>query len=687
MDNTNILRHLREREINDSINRSLRRKWHVSDSLINRLGHEKDLEGHEGCVNCLEWNSEGQILASASDDFQVILWNPFTYKKLQTIETGHHGNIFSVKFLPYSNDRILVTGAGDCQLLVHDVNERGPISICTCPMGRVKRLATSPNVPHIFWSAAEDGVIRQYDVRSPHYCSEGEPNVLVYLRSHLGASAEAKCVAINPCRSELMAVGANDPYVRLYDRRMIKLTCMRTPTVPQNPPPPRNGEITGSSRFTILTDVVMEVANNLSAGCVQYFVPGHLPIRNQYHKTKCMPATYVTFGPDGTDLLVNLGGEQIYLYDISQNSSPKSFNLPKYALPEVYGGCGKPLKNGRQQHAESAASKKHLPKDVENLKLSANIEFDRGEYSEAIRIYNTAILRFPDGPLLYANRAAAYMKRNWKGDMYAALRDCHTALAIDPNHVKAFFRLARCLYELDWREEAKQCLEAFKERFPGDATCHACKALQQDIDKPRSPIPKKYKNSSRQSTSDVPPDLQSEDDDEDDVELIAQNAITNQESAWREKAFDYKKRYYGHCNTTTDIKEANFFGSNGQYIMAGSDDGSIFFWERETTNNVRILIGDSSIVNCIQPHPSCCLLASSGIDSSVRLWSPKPQDGKTNDRLVGDIDHAAVMNQRRMKADPFDVVMRDMRSRLINQISQIEGAGEDALRSYDCRTS
>ena len=28
----------------------------------------------------------------------------------------------------------------------------------------------------------------------------------------------------------------------------------------------------------------------------------------------------------------------------------------------------------------------------------------------------------------------------------------------------------------------------------------------------------------------------------------------------RERSYDYKFRYCGHCNTTTDIKEANFFG-------------------------------------------------------------------------------------------------------------------------------
>jgi WD and tetratricopeptide repeat-containing protein 1 len=32
------------------------------------------------------------------------------------------------------------------------------------------------------------------------------------------------------------------------------------------------------------------------------------------------------------------------------------------------------------------------------------------------------------------------------------------------------------------------------------------------------------------------------------------------EQIWRAEANDYEARFCGHCNTTTDIKEANFFG-------------------------------------------------------------------------------------------------------------------------------
>lgn len=48
--------------------------------------------------------------------------------------------------------------------------------------------------------------------------------MLVNLGYHLGRNVEAKCIAVNQLRPHLVAVGANDSYIRLYDRRMINTT-------------------------------------------------------------------------------------------------------------------------------------------------------------------------------------------------------------------------------------------------------------------------------------------------------------------------------------------------------------------------------------------------------------------------------------------------------------------------------
>lgn len=80
--------------------------------------------------------------------------------------------------------------------------------------------------------------------------------------------------------------------------------------------------------------------------------------------------------------------------------------------------------------------------------------------------------------------------------------------------------------------------------------------------------------------------------------------------------------------------------------MSGSDDGSFFIWEKETTNLVRILQGDESIVNCLQPHPSYCFLATSGIDPVVRLWNPRPEVNYLFSTLL-------LSRQERMELDWF----------------------------------
>lgn len=37
------------------------------------------------------------LLASGSDDVSVIIWNPYRRQQVATMQTGHTGNIFSVK--------------------------------------------------------------------------------------------------------------------------------------------------------------------------------------------------------------------------------------------------------------------------------------------------------------------------------------------------------------------------------------------------------------------------------------------------------------------------------------------------------------------------------------------------------------------------------------------------------------
>jgi nuclear receptor interaction protein len=79
--------------------------------------------------------------------------------------------------------------------------------------------------------------------------------------------------------------------------------------------------------------------------------------------------------------------------------------------------------------------------------------------------------------------------------------------------------------------------------------------------------------------------------------------------------------YRGHCNVKT-VKDVNFFGLDDEYVVSGSDDGNFFVWERKTGRLVNILEGDGEVVNVIQGHPYEPMLAASGIDHTIKIFSP-----------------------------------------------------------------
>lgn len=56
----------------------------------------------------------------------------------------------------------------------------------------------------------------------------------------------------------------------------------------------------------------------------------------------------------------------------------------------------------------------------------------------------------------------------------------------------------------------------------------------------------------------------------------------------------------GHSNIQTDIKEAVFMGPEDEYVVAGSDDGNAFVWDRKTGILLFALAADADIVNCVQ---------------------------------------------------------------------------------------
>ncbi|CAL5332701.1 unnamed protein product [Camellia sinensis] len=145
----------------------------------------------------------------------------------------------------------------------------------------------------------------------------------------------------------------------------------------------------------------------------------------------------------------------------------------------------------------------------------------------------------------------------------------------------------------------------------------------------------------------------------------SQNDRTTYQS---EGVIDMKQRYVGHCNVGTDIKQASFLGQRGEYVASGSDDGRWFIWEKRTGRLIKVLVGDDAVVNCVQCHPFDCVVATSGIDNTIKIWTPTASEpsivaagaaGPENNNVL----EAMESNQRRLCHNremilPFELLER-----------------------------
>lgn len=220
--------------------------------------------------------------------------------------------------------------------------------------------------------------------------------------------------------------------------------------------------------------------------CVTYFCPGHL---RKYPENSCKAITYLTFSPDGKELLVNMGAEQIYLYDLNKSREPNWLQLPPPSTlrshHEHRGG-----NNGGSSSRRSGSG--HYSTDMDHHRSTSGgssrrrssgshrrkesvcefFDFDLGP-SDGHRTSRALITKLtkqihaaPNDPELLYRRASHYLMRGYYGDSYAALRDFNASLHLDPTNVIGYYRLAQCLFKLHYFAEAFECLQELKARFP-----------------------------------------------------------------------------------------------------------------------------------------------------------------------------------------------------------------------------
>jgi len=70
------------------------------------------------------------------------------------------------------------------------------------------------------------------------------------------------------------------------------------------------------------------------------------------------------------------------------------------------------------------------------------------------------------------------------------------------------------------------------------------------------------------------------------------------------------------------VKSVNFYGPESEFVVSGSDCGHIFLWESKSGRIRQVMKGDRDVVNVLEPHPFDLTLATSGIESDIKIWTP-----------------------------------------------------------------
>ncbi|CRK91640.1 CLUMA_CG005292, isoform A [Clunio marinus] len=90
----------------------------------------------------------------------------------------------------------------------------------------------------------------------------------------------------------------------------------------------------------------------------------------------------------------------------------------------------------------------------------------------------------------------------------------------------------------------------------------------------------------------------------------------------------YNQDYYNSCT----MKSCTFAGDNDEFVLSGSDDFNLYVWrvgdadlekrKQWVDKNQMVLYGHRSIVNQVRYNPQKCILASSGVEKIIKLWTP-----------------------------------------------------------------
>ena len=264
--------------------------------------------------------------------------------------------------MPQSNDRTVVSAAGDCQVRIFDLEYTGQstgtsslsslasasnhggigtihngvrylsegdtgVKVFRSHSDRVKRIVTESS-PYFFLTCSEDGEVRQWDLRQPDskypsYRSgrygnitndDVPPPLISYKRYHL----DLNTISCSPSQPHYIALGGAHLHCFLHDRRMLGRDRLA-----------ERGSLLSSPGDTWHEEELMSQATQ----CVRKFAPDgqqRMGRRDNGHITACKISD-----ANPNEIVVSWSGDWIYSFDLIRSPDASEAQKPTSTLAQT----------------------------------------------------------------------------------------------------------------------------------------------------------------------------------------------------------------------------------------------------------------------------------------------------------------------------------------------------------------